>query len=53
MDINKIFIIVITVLADTANIFAMRTDGFSTLLDEGIYLFDPFPYPLGKLSYPL
>lgn len=53
MDIDKIFIVVITMLIDTANIRAIGADGFCTLLDEGTYLFDPFFYSLNKFLYPL
>lgn len=51
MDIDEIFIVVITMFIDTANISAIRTCCFCTLLDEGTYLLDPFPDPVSKLFY--
>lgn len=51
MDIDKIFIVVITMFIDTANISTIGADGFCTLLDEGTYLLNPFPDPLSKLFY--
>lgn len=51
MDIDKIFIVVITMFIDATDISAIRACGFCTLLDKGTDLFDPFLHPLSKLFY--
>jgi len=51
IDIDKVFIIAITMFADTADIGATWTDSLYTPLDEGAYLLKTFLYFLCKIFY--